>query len=82
MIGFFMRLPGVSQLPAHGALPTLYAATDPGAVGSGYYGPRGFQELNGLPAPAKVPRRALDEGTAAELWRVGEQLTQVSYPTE
>ena len=81
MIGLLMRFPGVSQLPPQGALPTLYAATSPDAVGSGYYGPDGFQEMNGLPAPASVPRRALDEDAAAELWRRAETLTQVAYPT-
>jgi NAD(P)-dependent dehydrogenase (short-subunit alcohol dehydrogenase family) len=81
MIGFFMHFPGVSQMPAQGALPTLYAATSPDAVGSGYYGPDGFQEMNGLPAPARFPKRALDEQDAARLWDVAEQLTEVSYPT-
>ena len=76
-----MRFPGVSQMPPQGALPTLYAATSPDAVGSGYYGPDGFQEMNGLPAPARVPRRALDEESAAELWGVAEELTGVVYPS-
>ena len=80
MIGILMRFPGVSQDAAAGALPTLYAATSPDAVGSGYYGPNGFQELNGLPAPASVPRRALDRATAAELWDRAEVLTGVAYP--
>jgi NAD(P)-dependent dehydrogenase (short-subunit alcohol dehydrogenase family) len=82
MIGFFMRIPGVSQLAPQGALPTLYAATSPDAVGSGYYGPDGFQELNGLPAPATPPRRALDQTVAAELWDAAEALTQVRFPTD
>ncbi len=82
IIGVFMRFPGVSQDAAAGALPTLYAATSPEAVGSGYYGPNGFQELNGLPAPAHVPRRALDAETAAELWRRGEQLTGVTFAAD
>jgi NAD(P)-dependent dehydrogenase (short-subunit alcohol dehydrogenase family) len=81
MIGLVMRFPGVSQLPAQGALPTLYAATSADAVGSGYYGPDGFQEMNGLPAPARFPRRALDEASAAELWRIAGELTQVAFPT-
>lgn len=80
MIGVLMRFPGVSQQPPQGALPTLYAATSPDAVGSGYYGPDGFQEMHGLPAPASVPRRALDEEAAAELWERAEVLTQVAYP--
>jgi len=82
MMGIFMRFPGVSQDAAAGALPTLYAATSPDAVGAGYYGPNGFQELNGLPAPASVPRRALDAATATELWEQGEVLTGVRFPTD
>jgi NAD(P)-dependent dehydrogenase (short-subunit alcohol dehydrogenase family) len=82
IIGVFMRFPGVSQDAAAGALPTLYAATSPDAVGSGYYGPNGFQELNGLPAPAHVPKRALDAATAVELWLRGERLTGVTFPAD
>jgi NAD(P)-dependent dehydrogenase (short-subunit alcohol dehydrogenase family) len=82
IIGVFMRFPGVSQDAAAGALPTLYAATSPDAVGSGYYGPNGFQELNGLPAPAHVPKRALDAETAVELWLRGERLTGVPFPAD
>jgi NAD(P)-dependent dehydrogenase (short-subunit alcohol dehydrogenase family) len=79
MIGFFMKFPGLSQLPPQGALPTLYAATSPDAVGSGYYCPDGFQEMNGLPTTASVPKRALDEAAQAELWLRAEELTGVRY---
>ena len=79
LIGFFMKFPGLSQYPPQGALPTLYAATSPDAVASGYYAPNGFQEMNGLPVPAHVPRRALDQKTAAALWDVGVELTGVTY---
>jgi NAD(P)-dependent dehydrogenase (short-subunit alcohol dehydrogenase family) len=81
LIGFFMRFPGLSQMPPQGALPTLYAATSPDAVGSGYYAPDGFQEMNGVPAPARFPRRALDEAAAGELWRRAEDLTGVAFST-
>lgn len=81
LIGFVMHFPSLSQMPPQGALPTLYAATSPDAVGSGYYGPDGFQEMNGLPAPARFPRRALDEPSAARLWQAAESLTQVAYPS-
>jgi hypothetical protein len=36
---------------AHGALPVLLAATDPGAQGGDYYGPGGFSEGRGLSLP-------------------------------
>jgi hypothetical protein len=81
MIGLMMRFPGVSQLPPQGALPTLYAAARPEAENGGYYGPDGFQEMNGLPAPAHVPKRARSEADAARLWDVAEGLTGVRFPT-
>ena len=75
-------IPGFWQEIAQGALPTLYAATSPLAVGGGYYGPGGFAELTGMPAVARIPRRARDEQTAERLWQVSEQLTRVSFPTD
>jgi len=75
-------LPGFWQEIAQGALPTLYAATSPLAVGGGYYGPGGFAELTGMPAVAKIPRRARNEQTAQRLWQVSEQLTSVSFPPD
>ena len=75
-------IPGFWQEIAQGALPTLYAATSPLAVGGGYYGPGGFAELTGMPAVARIPRRARDEKTAERLWQVSEQLTSVSFPTD
>ncbi|OEV11933.1 short-chain dehydrogenase, partial [Streptomyces nanshensis] len=41
--------PLVTQTPAMGALPTLRAATDPGALGGQYYGPGGRNEVKGHP---------------------------------
>jgi NAD(P)-dependent dehydrogenase (short-subunit alcohol dehydrogenase family) len=81
MIGVLMRIPGVSQEAPQGALPTLYAAARPEAQNGGYYGPDGFQEMNGLPAPADVPKRARSEADAARLWDVAEKLTGVKFPT-
>jgi NAD(P)-dependent dehydrogenase (short-subunit alcohol dehydrogenase family) len=81
LIGVLMKFPGLSQEAPQGALPTLYAATSPDAVGAGYYCPDGFQEMNGRPTPASVPKRALDERAQAELWERAETLTQVVYPT-
>ncbi len=72
--------PFLSQDAQHGALPTLFAATDPGAEPGGYYGPDGFQELKGLPAQAKIAAAALDPATAKKLWLITEQLTAISFP--
>src|SRR5580658_1909796 len=67
--------PLMSQSAAAGALPTLYAATSPDATRSGYYGPNGFYELKGAPAPARISAKARDTVVAARLWEVSEQLT-------
>ncbi|MEV4756043.1 SDR family oxidoreductase [Micromonospora sp. NPDC049559] len=74
------RVPGMWQQIPTGILPALYAATSPDAEGGAYYGPDGFFELTGGPAPAKVPDRARDEADAARLWAVSERLTGVTYP--
>jgi NAD(P)-dependent dehydrogenase (short-subunit alcohol dehydrogenase family) len=70
-------LPIWQEIP-QGCLPTLYAA-GPDAVPAGYYGPDGILEMRGLPAPAKLPRRARDEQSAARLWQISEDLTKVRY---
>ena len=75
-IGRVVLEPWASQSAADGALPTLLAATSPDAKGGEYYGPNGFYELKGPPAPAKMSARALDATTGARLWTVSETLTQ------
>jgi NAD(P)-dependent dehydrogenase (short-subunit alcohol dehydrogenase family) len=71
--------PYVSQSAAEGALPTLFAATSPQAKAAGYYGPNGFYELKGPPAPAKIMPQAKDAAAAARLWDVSAALTGVSF---
>ncbi len=68
-----------SNSTEQGALPTLYAATAPEAEPGGYYGPDGFYEATGYPAPAKVMRRARDPRTAERLWAVAEDVTGVRF---
>ncbi|MFL5802573.1 MAG: SDR family oxidoreductase [Roseiflexaceae bacterium] len=75
------RISGFWQEIAQGCLPALFAATSPLAIGGGYYGPGGFAELTGMPAAARMPRRAKDIHTARRLWEVSEQLTRVRFPT-
>ncbi|MEI9998087.1 MAG: oxidoreductase [Verrucomicrobiota bacterium] len=70
----------MSQSAADGALPTLFAATAPEARNSGYYGPGGWQEMTGLPAPAIIPPRAKDLAVARRLWEISEQLSGVRWP--
>jgi NAD(P)-dependent dehydrogenase (short-subunit alcohol dehydrogenase family) len=71
--------PYVSQSAADGALPTLFAATSPAAKASGYYGPNGFYELKGPPAPARIMSHAKDSVAAAWLWNISASLTGVSF---
>ncbi len=73
------RISWLWQQIDEGVLPALYAATSPVAAGGGYYGPGGFGEFTGAPAPAKLPARSLNEADARRLWSVSEQLTGVSF---
>lgn len=67
------------QSPSQGALPTLYAATDPEATPGGYYGPNGLAETRGHPGEARIPAAALDRDAAARLWAASEELTGVRF---
>lgn len=71
--------PFLSQDAAHGALPTLYAATSPDAVSGGYYGPDGPFELKGYPTAAPIPAQARNEADAVRLWQEAERLTGVAF---
>jgi NAD(P)-dependent dehydrogenase (short-subunit alcohol dehydrogenase family) len=72
-------MPFLFQPVERGALPTLYAATAPGARPGGYYGPDGVAGLRGYPTDASFPPRALDPAVAARLWTVSEELTGVRF---
>jgi NAD(P)-dependent dehydrogenase (short-subunit alcohol dehydrogenase family) len=69
----------VAMQPPRGALPTLRAATDPGAAGGDYFGPDGFLQMRGYPVQIPMMTRARDPEDAARLWGVSEDLTGVSY---
>ena len=70
----------VAQNPAMGALPTLRAATDPAAHGGQYYGPDGFQEVQGHPKVVGSSKQSHDQDIQGRLWTVSEELTGVTYP--
>jgi len=74
--------PFFSHSAAAGALPILYAATAPEALPATLYGPGGFSELKGPPAPAAVAPQARDQAMAAALWELSESLCAVSMPRE
>src|SRR5262245_62976123 len=70
----------ISQTAAMGALPILRAATDPGALGGQYHGPRGFFGTRGYPALAHSSRQSHDTAIQRRLWTVSEELTGVTFP--
>ncbi len=63
-----------------GALPTLRAAVDPEAKAGAYFGPDGFREFWGSPAPARRAKHSLDASVARRLWEVSAELTGVDFP--
>ncbi len=69
----------LSQDAAGGALPTLFAATAD-VPGASYVGPAGRGELKGAPVLVKRSAAASDPASAARLWSLSEELTQVTYP--
>ncbi len=72
-------MPLIGQDAAHGALPTLFAATAAEARPGGYYGPNGAGERKGYPAPARLPDAATDTAVAKRLWAEAERLTGETF---
>jgi len=72
--------PLFAQSPAGGALPTLRAATDPGALGGQYYGPDGIAQQKGSPVVVASSPQSYDLDLQRRLWKVSEELTSVAYP--
>lgn len=70
----------LAQSPDRGALPQLYAATDPSARGGEFIGPDGLAELRGGPARVALSPAAADAGTGRRLWELSERLTDVRFP--
>jgi NAD(P)-dependent dehydrogenase (short-subunit alcohol dehydrogenase family) len=69
----------VAQSADMGALPELFAATQPDLEGGVYVGPDGIGEFRGHPHVVTPSRAARDEATAARLWDVCERLTSVRF---
>jgi NAD(P)-dependent dehydrogenase (short-subunit alcohol dehydrogenase family) len=69
----------IAQSDEMGALPTLYAATEPGLPGGTYAGPDGVGEQRGHPRPVSPNRAARDEQVARRLWEVSEEMTGVRW---
>jgi hypothetical protein len=69
----------LSQSADAGALPVLFAATQPDLQSGAYVGPDGPGEFRGRPRVTTPARGARDERAAARLWDVSEELTGVSF---
>lgn len=68
-----------AQPQAMGALPSLYAATSPDAVGGAYYGPSGLLELGGNPERVSSSEQSHSGQDARRLWAASEELTGVDF---
>ncbi|WP_069999155.1 oxidoreductase [Cellulosilyticum sp. I15G10I2] len=79
--GIIRRLfgPILFQPAAHGAWPTLYAATAEEAIGGTYYGPSRMNETRGYPKIAKIAPQAKDTEVASKLWEESEKITNVKF---
>ncbi|OPJ65661.1 oxidoreductase [Clostridium chromiireducens] len=79
--GIIRRLfgPILFQPAAHGAWPSLYAATAENATGGTYYGPSKMNETRGYPKIAKIAPQAMDVEVASKLWEESEKLTNTKF---
>jgi NAD(P)-dependent dehydrogenase (short-subunit alcohol dehydrogenase family) len=68
----------VGQSAEMGALPQLFAATEPNLQGGTYVGPDGPGEQRGHPTIVSPNGRAQNEETARRLWQVSEELTTIT----
>jgi NAD(P)-dependent dehydrogenase (short-subunit alcohol dehydrogenase family) len=62
-----------------GALPTLYAATEPSLIGGEYIGPNSPGHFRGYPDLDTPHFVANDEETMKKLWELSEKLTGVQF---
>jgi NAD(P)-dependent dehydrogenase (short-subunit alcohol dehydrogenase family) len=70
----------MAQSAQMGALPQLYAATATDVRSGDYFGPGGLMGMKGHPVKVDSNDKSKDLAAAAELWKVSEQLTGVSFP--
>jgi NAD(P)-dependent dehydrogenase (short-subunit alcohol dehydrogenase family) len=83
LTGFRGALATVGRLIAqdveHGALPTLYAATQD-IAGNSLVAPNGFGHLRGYPELVQPFKTSQDAGLARRLWAHSAELTEVDSP--
>ncbi|MEV8564905.1 oxidoreductase [Streptomyces sp. NPDC051322] len=71
--------PLFAQRPEGGAMPQLYAATEPGVAGGEFIGPDGLAELRGGPTRVRLSPAAADAETGRRLWELSERLTDLRF---
>jgi NAD(P)-dependent dehydrogenase (short-subunit alcohol dehydrogenase family) len=69
----------IAQDPEHGALPTLYAATQD-IPGNTYVGPGGLGQMRGAPVVTAPSKSSQDPDLAKRLWARSAELTGVGSP--
>jgi NAD(P)-dependent dehydrogenase (short-subunit alcohol dehydrogenase family) len=74
-----LLLAPITQDGEHGALPTLYAATQD-IPGGSYVGPNGLIHTKGYPEIAKTSKAARNPDLARELWEASARLTDTDCP--
>ena len=75
-----MRVPGLTQDAAAGALPTLAAATGAGVLSGDFYAPGNAFETTGAPRLARASRASRSEELADMLWAASERLVGARFP--
>ena len=73
-------LPRLGQDAAHGALPTLYAATED-LPGGTFTGPQHLMHMRGGAQVIGQSKRSRDHSLALRLWAMSEQLTKLAAST-
>ncbi len=68
--------------PDQASEPTMLAACGESVKNGDYYGPGGFMEIGGAPAPAKMNKLARDVETGKRLWSLTEEMTGVRFLSE
>ena len=69
----------MSHDAAHGALPTLRAATAEDAPSGSYFAPNRMFQLMGDPVLVPIPKPAQNEAAARQLWETAEKLTGAAW---
>jgi len=69
----------IAQPARKGALPTLYAATNPDLTGGEYIGPDGPGNRKGNPVQTSEASKLFNTELSERLWKVSEELTRIKF---